>query len=233
MSSIEISTPLKTPEPAHHTNYEEWYHTQRHSTHFNDDYYNARARIALKKFFADSNTSLDQKILDFGCGLGQNIFMVPNAMGYDISKFGVEFCRRKGINATTELTEVPDNHFDVVLSTHVLEHHPHPTTMLEQIYSKLRPMGKFILVIPYERHGKARLELDLNQHIFMWNFQNINNLLLTVGFKVNENKYIRGAGYNKLLPLAKKNFGTYRFATNLLSRIAGIKEIMVIATKPQ
>lgn len=232
MSLVDISTPLKTPEPAHHTNYEEWYHTQRHSTHFNDDYYNARARISLKKFFTDSHTDINQKILDFGCGLGQNIFMVPNAMGYDISTYGVEFCQRKGINATNDLSKIADNSFDVVLSTHVLEHHPHPTTMLEQIYSKLKPTGKFILVIPYEKHGKAKLELDLNQHIFMWNFQNINNLLLTVGFKVHENKYIYGAGYNKLLPLAKKNFNLYRTATNLLSRIAGIKEIMVIATKP-
>lgn len=214
---------------AHEVNYEEWYHKERHSTHFNDDYYNARAEIAVQKFFSgiDKNT----RLLDFGCGLGQNIFKMPNAMGYDISSFGVEFCRRKGINATTNLDEVPNEAFDVVFTAHVLEHHPHPKTMIEDMYSKLKPGKTLILVIPFERHGKSGFELDLNQHIYSWNFRSINNLLLTSGFDVLENRYLRGAGYNKLLPLAKMNFGLYRWATNTLSVLSGIKEIMVIARK--
>jgi SAM-dependent methyltransferase len=225
------TTAQEPAKKSQNLDYEEWYHAQRHSTHFNDDYYNARAKIALTKFF--DGVDKDLRVLDFGCGLGQNILYMPNAMGYDISKFGIEFCRRKGIKATNEVDEVPNAAFDIVLSTHVLEHHPHPKTMLEQIYSKLKPGGKLILVIPYERHGKARFELDLNQHLYMWNFQTINNLLLVNGFKIEKNKYVHGAGYNRLLPLAKKNFGLYRFATNLLSKLAGIREIMVVATKPK
>jgi SAM-dependent methyltransferase len=213
-----------------HVDYEEWYHTERHGTHFNDDYYNARAEIAVKKFFSgvDSQASL----LDFGCGLGQNIYKMPNAKGYDISEFGVEFCRRKGINATTHLEDIANDAFDVVFSAHVLEHHPHPKTMLEDVFSKLKKGGKFILVIPHERHGKAQFQFDLNQHLYTWNFQAINNLLLTTGFEILENKYVRGAGYNKILPLAKMNFGLYRSATNLLSRMAGIKEMMIVTRKP-
>ncbi|HEX2608529.1 MAG TPA: class I SAM-dependent methyltransferase [Flavisolibacter sp.] len=213
-----------------HVDYEEWYHTERHSTHFNDDYYNARAEIAVKKFF--TGVDLNSKILDFGCGLGQNIYKIPNAVGYDISEFGVEFCRRKGINATNHLTDLPNESFDIVFSSHVLEHHPHPKTMLEDIFSKLKKGGKFILVIPHETHGKAQFKFDLNQHLYTWNFQAINNLLLMNGFEILENKYVRGAGYNKLLPLAKTNFGLYRTATNLLSRLTGIKEMMIVTRKP-
>ncbi len=209
--------------------YEEWYHTERHNTHFNDDYYSARAKISLDKFFTGIDRNL--KVLDFGCGLGQNIFYMPNAMGYDISRFGVEFCKRKGINATNDLDEVPNEAFDVVLSTHVLEHHPHPKEMLEDIHSKLKKGSTLILVIPFERHGRAQFELDLNQHLYMWNFQTINNLLMTTGFRIRANKYVRGAGYNKLLPLAKMNFGLYKWATNVVSRLMGIREIMVVAEK--
>jgi hypothetical protein len=55
---------------------------------------------------------------------------------------------------------------------------------------------------------------------------------LTSGFTIEKNKYVRGAGYNKLLPLIKiGGFGMYRSATNLLSRLAGIKEMMTIAVK--
>jgi SAM-dependent methyltransferase len=209
--------------------YESWYHSTRHSNHFNDDYYNARADVAIPKFF--SGIDLNNRILDYGCGLGQNIYRLPNAMGYDISKFGVEFCRKKGIDATNDLNEVPNEGFDVVFSAHVLEHHPHPMAMLEDMHAKLK-MGKtLVLVIPHERHGKGKFEYDLNQHLHTWNFQTINNLLLTVGFKIRENKYIHGAGYFRLLPLAKLNFGLYRFSTNLISRLFGIKEIMVIAEK--
>jgi hypothetical protein len=85
--------------------------------------------------------------------------------------------------------------------------------------------------LPYEKHGKAKFELDLNQHLYMWNFQTINNLLLLSGFEIRSNKYVRGAGYNRLLPLAKINFGLYRRATNALSRIMGIKEMMIEAIK--
>ncbi len=209
--------------------YESWYHSTRHSNHFNQAYYEARAKIALTKFFAGIDRNC--KILDYGCGLGQNIYYMPNSMGYDISNFGVEFCRKKGINATTALDEVPDESFDVVFSAHVLEHHPHPKTMLEEMYQKLGKGKKLILVIPHERHGRGKFQYDLNQHLYTWNFQAINNLLLTVGFKIRENKYIRGAAYFKLLPIAKLNFGLYRFLTNFISRVCGIKEMMVVAEK--
>jgi SAM-dependent methyltransferase len=217
-----IDTPLKV-------DYEAGYHEKRHENHYKQEYYDARAQIAVKKFF--SGVDLNQRILDYGCGLGQNIYKLPNAMGFDISEHGVKFCKTKGINATNDKAAVPDESFDVVFTSHVLEHHPHPKTMIEEMKSKLKPGKKLILVIPHERHGKAKFELDLNQHLYNWNFQNINNLLLTSGFEINENRYLRGAGYYKLLPFAKINFGLYRFLTNLASRLFGIKEIMVVATK--
>ena len=33
-------------------------------------------------------------------------------MGYHISKFGIEFCNKKGITATNNLEDVPDEAFD-------------------------------------------------------------------------------------------------------------------------
>jgi SAM-dependent methyltransferase len=209
--------------------YEEGYHKKRHENHYNEAYYNARAKIALTKFFGD--TDINQRILDYGCGLGQNILYLPNAMGFDISAHGIEFCKSKGINATNNIDAVPAEGFDVVFTSHVLEHHPYPKQMIEEMKSKLKTGKKLLLVIPYERHGKAQFTLDLNQHLYCWNFQTINNLLLTCGFKIEGNKYVRGAGYYRLLPLAKISFGLYKFATNLASRLFGIKEIMVVASK--
>lgn len=209
--------------------YEENYHSQRHKDHFDDIYYQARADVALKKFF--NTIDLNSKILDFGCGLGQNILKLPNAYGYDISKYCIDFCKKKGIHSTNNLDEYDDESFDIVFSSHVLEHHPYPKKMLLDIHRKLKLKKDLILVIPFERHGKAKFDMDLNQHLYNWNFQNINNLLITSGFKIKSNRYIRGAGYKKLLFLRKLNFQIYYLGTIILSYLAGIKEMMIIAEK--
>ncbi|WP_417611779.1 class I SAM-dependent methyltransferase [Owenweeksia hongkongensis] len=209
--------------------YEENYHTQRHSQHVDPVYYKARAQIALTKFFRGIDTN--SRILDYGCGMGQNIALLPNAMGYDISEYSVGFAKQKGINATNDLENIPEESFDYVFSSHVLEHHPHPKTMIESMHSKLKPGHDLLLIIPYERHGKGSFKLDLNQHLYTWNFQTINNLLISSGFKIKQNRYLRGAGYNKLLFLNKISTSLYFSVTNFVSRLAGIKEIMVVATK--
>jgi len=211
-------------------NYEAGYHKHRHSNHSNKIYYEARAKVSLIKFFKNIDFN-NTKILDFGCGMGQNIYFIPNATGYDISQYGLEFCRSKGLKVTNDLEEINDEGFDLVFSSHVLEHHPNPMKMIDDIKTKLKPGKKLILVIPYERHGKGKFELDLNQHLFNWNFQNINNLLIVSGFRIIQNSYLRGAGYSKLLFLYKINFNLYYFATNLLSRLFGIKEMLIVATK--
>lgn len=220
---------METKAETQELDYEEGYHSERHPNHVNKDYYEARAKIALTKFF--SGVDKNARILDYGSGLGQNIFCLPNAVGYDISEFGAKFSRDRGVNATNTLADIPNESCDYVFSSHVLEHHPHPKMMIEEMRSKLKDGHDLLLVIPFERHGKASFELNLDQHLYMWNFQNINNLLISSGFKIKENKYLRGAGYQKWLFLAKTNFGLYQWITNLTSRLTGIKEIMVVATK--
>ena len=102
--------------------------------------------------------------------------------------------------------------------------------MLEEIGSKLKPGKPLRLVIPYERHGKVDFAMDVNQHLHMWNFRTINNLLQTTGFEIQANKYVYGAGYERLLAFARYPDLYYQL-TNVVSKLAGIREIMVIATK--
>ena len=63
----------------------------------------------MTKFFTgfDKNS----KTLDFVCGLGQNIYYLPNVMEYDISKFGIEFFNMKKIKSSNDLNEVPNCKF--------------------------------------------------------------------------------------------------------------------------
>ena len=43
----------------------------------------------------------------------------------------------------------------------MLEHHPHPMTILEDMFRKLKKGQKLILFIPFERHGKGKFQYDL------------------------------------------------------------------------
>ena len=212
-------------------NYEEKYHQERHKTHFNEKYYDARALIAKDKFFNDVPDNA--KLLDYGCGLGQNIYYFKNAIGFDISRFGLDFCRSKGLKVTDNLYDIEDESMEYVFSSHVLEHHPHPKLMIEEMKSKLKKGCDLILIIPHERHGKSDFKLDLNQHLYAWNFRAINNLLITCGFKIKKNKYLRGIGYDKWLFLRGFSFSLYQFLTVLTSYLFGVKEMMIVATKDE
>lgn len=162
---------------------------------------------------------------------GKIFSFLKNAIGYDISSHAIDFCLKKGIPATNNINDVGDESCDLVFSAHVLEHHPHPKQMIEEMRSKIKPGRNLLLVLLHERHKKERFTLDLNQHLYNWNFRNINNLLIVSGFEINTNTYVRGACYSKLLPLANFNFHLYYFLTKAAAMLFGIKEMMILATK--
>ena len=209
-------------------NYEKQYHEAVHdSLVFNTRYYNCRAKLARMKYF--KNLPDDSRILEFGCGLGQDIFLFPNSVGYDISTYSLDFCKSKGIAVITDLNEAEDHTFDVVYSAHVFEHITNPWEILNLLKTKLKPSGKLILVLPTEKHGKASFDMDINQHLFCWNFRTINNLLIKSGFEILENKYFRGIGYDKLLFTSRLGINFYRRITQFVAFSLGIKELFIIA----
>nr|NQU90029.1 class I SAM-dependent methyltransferase [Bacteroidota bacterium] len=209
-------------------NYEKQYHENVHdSLVFNNRYYNCRAKLARLKYF--KNLPDDIKILEFGCGLGQDIYLFPNSVGYDISAYSLDFCRAKGITTIRSMDGAEDHAFDVVYSAHTLEHIINPYETLTALKSKINKNGKLILILPTEKHGKASFEMDTNQHLFCWNFRTINNLLIKCGFEVLENKYFRGIGYDKFLFTSSFGIHFYRRVTQFIAFVFGIKELYIIA----
>lgn len=57
----------------------------------------------------------------------------------------------KRIDLVSDITEIPepDNSFDVILCSEVLEHVPEPTKALDEFYRLLKPGGKLILTAPF------------------------------------------------------------------------------------
>ncbi len=210
--------------------YEKEYHLAKHNNLYTDEeYYLARAKVARYDYFEHLNS--EAKVLEFGCGLGANIFLLPNAIGYDISNFAVKFCKEKGIKVSMDLNEFEPNSFEVILSCHVLEHLEKPFETLKEIHSKLKVGGILILVLPVDKPKKSSFSLDDDQHLYCWSFRTINNLLIKTGFKPIENKILRRTGYKKLLFFNKININVYLFVTKLAAIITGSRNMKIVSIK--
>ena len=212
------------------TGYEEAYHSSLHSFLYKDsEYYRARAKLAIKRYF--QGVPVKSKIFEYGCGLGQNILLLQNAIGYDISKFSLKFCEEKGIKTTSNFNKLKNNSFDIAFSCHVLEHLENPFETIQDIKNKLKKGGKLILILPVEGERYSNFKLEQSQHLYTWNFQNINNLLIKAGFQIKVNEYIYSSGHKKLLFLNKIDPNLYDFATKLVGKLRDAKEMKIIATK--
>lgn len=210
--------------------YEENYHLNRHTHLYEDnEYYDFRAKMALRLFF--SGVKKSSKVLEYGCGLGQNIFRVNNSIGYDVSKFALKFCGKKGIRVTDNLTSLKKyGKFDVVLSCEVLEHLENPFEALKEMSAQLKKGGKLILVLPIDKWNKPSI-FDDNQHLYNWNFNTITNLLWRAGFFPVDYKVIRATGFKKLLSVGRLDFELYAFTTKLAAIASGSKHMKIIAIK--
>jgi SAM-dependent methyltransferase len=215
--------------------YEEKYHKKIHNFLINNSkYYTLRSRISLKRYFKDIKNLRKKRILEFGSGLGQNIFLLREGevYGYDISKSANDFAKKKGIKIISSTTEIKDNFFDIILSCHNLEHLENPFENLKFLYNKLKKGGILILVLPTEKQKYSPLKPELvNNHLFAWNFDTINNLLFRVGFNVEKNKFYSGKGYSKFSFLSAFNFNLYIFVVSLVGKLTRSKDLFIVARR--
>ena len=215
--------------------YEEEYYKQVYGSLVQDsDYYNLASKISFNSYFKEIKDINTKKILEFGCGLGKNIFLIRmlNVQGYDISKFAKKFTGARGIKTLKSEKEIKDNNFDIILSCHNLEHMNNPLENLEFLRKKIKKKGLLLLIVPKEAQTMATRTPDMvNYHLYSWNFRTINNLLHKAGFEVllNRVNYIGGPYLFKFL--SKMSFKLYLLSIRLLGRIRNTGELFIIARK--
>ncbi len=143
-------------------------------------------------------------------------------------------------------TEFPDNFFDVIHASHVLEHGRSPYLMLKEIWRVLGKNGIFYCEVPRQNKfmnflasalgmGKFNLHFDPS-HLFIFDFKNMRLLLESAGFKIititvngigDLHRFVRGVHYKSPFEHAIKIIARYcRFEQRM-----GCGNLVVISQK--
>ena len=209
--------------------------------YYNEEYFNWQKNIGafggranLFKFKKYINKS--HKVIDFGSGGGYLLsnIVCQEKLGIEINDSARKLANSMGIKSLAKIENVEDNWADLIISNHALEHVESPLLELRELYTKLKPNGKIVFVVPYEKKNKYKAN-DINFHLYTWSEMNLGNLFSHAGYqvlKVEELKHRWPPHYIKIRRLFGENFfnwvcKAYGFYKNSYSqvRIEAIKPI--------
>lgn len=151
-----------------------------------DDLYHLQGRTAIKydngihpkhrlmnyhSFFIDRIVKTE-KILDIGCGNGAVAYDIAkttgaSVLGIDINKENIRVAKERYQHPTLEfregdaLVELPDENFDLVILSNVLEHLPSRPSFLKHVQKTLKPKRFLIRVPLFERDWRVPLKKEI------------------------------------------------------------------------
>jgi 2-polyprenyl-3-methyl-5-hydroxy-6-metoxy-1,4-benzoquinol methylase len=96
------------------------------------------------------------KLLDYGCSWGYGVWQLQKAgykaLGFEISRPRAKYGREKlGVDildCADDLNNLPGAYFDVIFSSHVLEHLPDISDVFPLLHRLLKPGGMLAIFVP-------------------------------------------------------------------------------------
>ncbi|RKZ47850.1 MAG: class I SAM-dependent methyltransferase [Candidatus Parabeggiatoa sp. nov. 2] len=136
------------------------------------------------------------KLLDVGCGNGRWLARMRD-LGWQVE--GIDFDSEAAQQARTqyglivhvgELSTVgyPDNHFDAIILQHVIEHLPHPVSVLAECRRILKPNGRLVVITPniqswgHQHFGHHWRGLEPPRHLYLFSRQTLSRVAQQGGF---------------------------------------------------
>ena len=137
--------------------------------------------------------------LDVGCGFG---WFVHGALAAGYDAIGIDFSReaveraaqilpgRVFHGAINDVAELRDRRFDLIFSSHVIEHIPEPHVFMADLVDRLNEGGVIALVTPNIESALARISgrrwvsFKLPEHVSYYSPSTIRRLLETAGLEV-------------------------------------------------
>ncbi len=132
--------------------------------------------------FASKKVKPSDKVLDAGAGLCPYRKYFSHAK-YESTDFADIFDKssKNKHNFICSLDSIPkpDNSYDVIINTQVLEHVEYPQKVINEFYRVLRPDGKIFLTAPqgWGIHGAP-------YHFFNFTYYGLESLFKNAGFKI-------------------------------------------------
>lgn len=137
-----------------------------------------------------------RRLLDVGCGDGEALEILHGlgwqAEGVEFDASAVTAARQRGLqvwHGGLDSAAFPDKSFDVVTSSHVIEHVHSPQKFLQESLRILVDGGTLIAVTPnaaarcHTRHGVNWLALDPPRHLFLASPDALHGLAVKAGFR--------------------------------------------------
>lgn len=159
--------------------------------YYDADYFEYQCRIGefsgkIKKLMFQRYINQNMSVLEFGSGGGYLLkqLAAKEKLGIEINEVARNNAEKLGIHSVSQISEVPDEFADVIISTSVLEHVENPLGCLRELRSKLKEGGKIIFYVPNESCETEYERSEINNHLYTWNCLNLGNLFKAAGYFV-------------------------------------------------
>lgn len=175
------------------------------------EYLNNRSPIRRKVrtiYLNDIKKYCIGKTIDFGCGVGELLKILPaGSVGFEVNKVVVDFCRKNGLNVNLYVPET-DNYdlnmieagkYETFTMNHVLEHLENSYQPITKIFQSCARLGikRIVFTVPGHKGYKS----DKTHETFI----NIDYLKST---GICENEFYQ-MSVNKYFPVNSETFSKY------------------------
>jgi SAM-dependent methyltransferase len=180
----------------------------------------------------------DDVVFELGVGSGWNLgrLQCSRRIGCDAAEFLAQRVTALGVEFVTDISAVPDATANVAICHHALEHLLDPAEALNQLARVLKPGGKLVLHVPWERERRySRYRPgEPDHHLYTWNAQNLGNLATVLGYRI-ESIGIKRYGYDRYAANAAARFGIgeqgFRLIRPSLIALRPLLEVELVAWK--
>jgi 2-polyprenyl-3-methyl-5-hydroxy-6-metoxy-1,4-benzoquinol methylase len=187
-------------------------------------------------FSAAGKSNAKPSVLDIGCATGALLDFLRGkgwrVTGVEISPCAIYAKNERNLdvrNIPLEENNFPDNSFDVILASHLIEHLNAPKTFLEETYRVLKNNGSIFITTP-DISGfqsvifRSRWRSAIFDHLYLFSKRTLSKLLEAVGFKI-ESRYSWGGLAAGAAPKPVKK------AADFLAKRLNFGDVMIIRAK--